>query len=81
MKAFFEGLNEFFKNLAKSLRELADSRRATLIAIGVIVTVVAELLPEYRETAVRIAHVIDIGLGALAALLTVRPGQTEDAKG
>lgn len=77
MKAFLDGVGEFFKNLAKSLRELADSRRAVLAGLAVIAHVVAVLLPQYSKTFDELLPAVDVILAALAALLTIQPGSTE----
>jgi len=77
MKPFFEGLTDFFKNLAKSLRELADSRRAVLAGLAIIVNVVASLVPQYSEIADKVVFIVDVSLAALAALYTIQPGTSQ----
>ncbi len=69
MKAFLSGTADFFRALARTARELADSKKAVLAFIAIAVPVAAELLPQYAPQLNRVAPTVDGVLVLLIALI------------
>lgn len=75
-KKALQDIKESLLILGGTIKELLDSKRAILLALGVAVPAVASAFPQYKEQLDQVVPYAEAGFALLALLYTFRPVQT-----